>query len=47
MPYIGPEVTAPLASLLAGLMGFFLLFWRRVTGFFRSLFRRDRRGPNP
>lgn len=45
MPYIGPEVTAPLASAIAGLMGFIILFWRRFTGWVKRawdrLFRRQ------
>ena len=45
MPYVGPEVTAPVLSALAGLMGLLLFFWRQLTGWirrtFRRIFRRD------
>jgi hypothetical protein len=45
MPYVGPEVTAPVLSALAGLMGRLLFFWRQLTGWirrtFRRIFRRD------
>ena len=33
MPYLGPEVIAPVASALAALGGVLLLFWRRLSGF--------------
>jgi hypothetical protein len=37
--YIGPETLLPLASAAAAVGGFFLMFWKRVKGFFRSGFR--------
>ncbi|HSM04642.1 MAG TPA: hypothetical protein VK858_08460 [Longimicrobiales bacterium] len=46
MPYVGPEVTAPVLSALAGLMGLLLFYWRQFTAFVRRtwkrVFRRDR-----
>ena len=34
--YIGPETIMPLASVLAAIAGVLLMFWRKVTGFFRQ-----------
>ena len=39
MPYLGPEVIAPVASALAALGGVLLIFWRRVSGFFWGALR--------
>lgn len=33
--YFGPEALMPLASVLAGVTGAVLLFWRRVVGAWR------------
>lgn len=33
--YIGPETMLPLASLLAAITGFLLMFWRRTVGLVR------------
>ena len=30
--YIGPETMLPVASALAAIAGFLLMFWRRVVG---------------
>ncbi|MGQ0647603.1 MAG: hypothetical protein ACT4P7_08520 [Gemmatimonadaceae bacterium] len=38
--YIGPDALMPLASALAAIAGFLLMFWRRVAGAFRFLFGR-------
>jgi hypothetical protein len=35
--YIGPDVLMPVASALAAVVGFLLMFWRRTVGFFRSV----------
>ncbi len=35
--YIGPDVVAPLASLLAAIGGAILLFWRQVKAFLRRV----------
>lgn len=33
--YIGPEAMIPLASALAAITGFLLMFWRRTVGILR------------
>jgi hypothetical protein len=38
--YIGPETIMPLASALAAVGGVLLMFWKKVTGFTRSVFQR-------
>jgi len=38
--YIGPETIMPLASALAAVGGVLLMFWKKVTGFTRAVFRR-------
>ncbi len=38
--YIGPDVLLPVASALAAIGGFLLMFWRRTVDFFRSVARR-------
>jgi hypothetical protein len=45
--YIGPDVIMPLASALAAVVGFLLMFWRRtvafvqrIVGAFTGLFKR-------
>ena len=35
--YFGPEVLVPLASAAAAVGGFFLLTWRKISGFFLRL----------
>lgn len=30
--YIGPDALMPLASAIAAIAGFFLMFWRRIVG---------------
>lgn len=35
--YIGPDVLMPVASAIAAVAGFLLMFWRRVVGSFRLL----------
>jgi hypothetical protein len=34
--YVGPEMLMPLASVLAGITGVLLFFWRRIVGFVRT-----------
>lgn len=41
--YIGPDVLMPVASALAAVVGFLLMFWRRTVGFFRSIGEKIRR----
>ncbi len=31
--YIGPETLMPLASVLAAVIGFLMMFWRRMVAF--------------
>jgi hypothetical protein len=38
--YIGPETVMPLASALAAVGGVLLMFWKKVTGATRWIFRR-------
>ena len=38
--YIGPDVLMPVASALAAVVGFLLMFWRRTVGFFRTIFQK-------
>ena len=38
--YLGPETIMPLASILAAIVGFFLLFGRSVIGFFKKIIRK-------
>ncbi len=35
--YIGPDVLMPVASAIAAVAGFLLMFWRRVVGTVRLL----------
>jgi hypothetical protein len=37
--YIGPETILPLTSGLAALVGILLMFWHRVVGFARKVWR--------
>lgn len=39
MLYLGPEVIAPVLSVLAAIGGVLLMFWRRVTASARALMR--------
>ena len=34
--YIGPETLMPLASVLAAITGFLMLFWRKTVSVFKS-----------
>ena len=38
--YVGPETFMPIASALAAIAGFILLFWRRVVGLVRAIGRK-------
>lgn len=42
MLYFGPELVAPAASILAGLVGMLLMFWQRVTSGVRRVIKRGR-----
>ena len=40
--YLGPETLMPLASVLAAIAGFFLIFWRLIVKFFKTMYRKIR-----
>jgi hypothetical protein len=40
--YLGPETLMPLASILAAIAGFFLLFWRLIVKFVKMVYRKIR-----
>lgn len=44
--YLGPETLMPLASLLAAIAGFFLIFWRLIVKFFKTMYRKIRGLPD-
>ncbi|MBI4761655.1 MAG: hypothetical protein ACOYYF_18385 [Chloroflexota bacterium] len=44
--YLGPETLMPLASILAAIAGFFLLFWRLIVKFAKTLYRKVRGLPD-
>lgn len=43
--YLGPDSMLPLASMLAAVAGFFLIFWRYITKFVKKVFRWIMRKP--
>jgi hypothetical protein len=42
--YIGPDALMPLASAMAAVAGFLLMFWKRVVAAFKFLFSRKKSG---
>lgn len=44
--YLGPDTLMPLASLLAAIAGFFLIFWRFIVKFVKTLYRKMRGLPS-
>lgn len=44
--YLGPETLMPLASILAAIAGFFLIFWRLIVKFFKTMYRKIRGLPD-
>jgi hypothetical protein len=36
--YVGPDQMMPVASVLAALAGFIMIFWNKVIGVFRRIF---------
>jgi hypothetical protein len=40
--YLGPESIMPLASILAAVLGFILIFWRYIVKFFRKIFGKSK-----
>ncbi len=37
--YVGPDQVMPVASILATIMGFLLIFWGKLMGIIRRIFR--------
>lgn len=37
--YVGPDQVMPVASILATIMGFLLVFWGKLLGIIRKIFR--------
>jgi hypothetical protein len=44
--YLGPETLMPLASVLAAIAGFFLMFWRLIVKFVKKTVRKLRGLPD-
>jgi len=44
--YLGPETLMPLASILAAIAGFFLMFWRVIVKFIKATYRKMRGLPD-
>jgi hypothetical protein len=44
--YLGPETLMPLASILAAIAGFFLIFWRLIAKFTKKAYRKMRGMPD-
>jgi hypothetical protein len=44
--YLGPETLMPLASILAAIAGFFLMFWRVIVKFVKKTYRKLRGMPD-
>jgi hypothetical protein len=44
--YLGPETLMPLASILAAIAGFFLMFWRVIAKFAKKTYRKVRGIPD-
>jgi hypothetical protein len=44
--YLGPDTIMPLASILAAVLGFLLLFWRYIINFIKKIFRRGKTTSN-
>ncbi len=44
--YLGPETLMPLASILAAIAGFFLMFWRLIAKFIKKTVRKMRGLPD-
>ncbi len=40
--YLGPDTIMPLASILAAVIGFILLFWRYIVNIIKKIFRRGK-----
>jgi hypothetical protein len=44
--YLGPETLMPLASILAAIVGFFLIFWKLIVRISKKIYRKIRGLPN-
>lgn len=44
--YLGPETLMPLASIIAAVAGFFLMFWRVIAKFTKKAYRKLRGLPD-
>jgi len=44
--YLGPDTLMPLASVLAAIAGFFLMFWRVIFKFVKKTYRKIRGLPD-
>ena len=44
--YLGPDTLMPLASILAAIAGFFLMFWRVIFKFVKKTYRKMRGLPD-
>jgi hypothetical protein len=44
--YLGPETLMPLASILAAIAGFFLIFWRLIARVVKTAYRKIRGLPD-
>lgn len=44
--YLGPETLMPLASILAAIAGFFLIFWRLIVRLVKTAYRKIRGLPD-
>lgn len=44
--YLGPETLMPLWSILAAILGFFLVFWRLILKYVKLAIRKIRRLPD-
>jgi hypothetical protein len=44
--YLGPQTILPVASIIAAVVGFVLLFWRLILRFIKKVFKFIRRGPD-
>ena len=40
--YLGPESIMPIASIIAALLGFLLIFWRMIVNFIKKIFKRSK-----
>ena len=44
--YLGPDTLLPIASILAAIAGFFLIFWRLIVRLVKTAYRKIRRLPD-